>query len=76
MTRKSSAMFAWRWSEVSVLGSQVFEQALIKSCAVQCSELTTIGLKCTWRCSAVALCGSRDAESELSCTAAFSGPNV
>ena len=32
MAGQSSAMFGWRWTEVSVLGSQVFGQAVMKSC--------------------------------------------
>ena len=34
MTGQSSAMFGWSWTEVSVLGSQVFGRALMESCAV------------------------------------------
>ena len=33
MAAQSSAMFGWSWIEVSVLGSQVFGQALTESCA-------------------------------------------
>ena len=32
MAGQSSAMFGWSWTEVSVLGSQVFGQALMESC--------------------------------------------
>ena len=32
MAEQSSAMFGLSWTEVSVLGSQVFGQALIESC--------------------------------------------
>ena len=32
MVGQSSAMFGWSWTEVSVLGSQVFGQALMESC--------------------------------------------
>ena len=32
MAGQSSAMIGWSWTEVSVLGSQVFGQAFIKSC--------------------------------------------
>ena len=35
MAGQSSAMFGWSWTEVSVLGSQVFGQALMESCEVQ-----------------------------------------
>ena len=35
MAGQSSAMFGWRWGKVSVLGSQVFGQALMESCAFQ-----------------------------------------
>ena len=31
MAGQSSAMFGWSWTEVSVLGSQVFGQALMES---------------------------------------------
>ena len=32
MAGQSSAVFGWSWTEVSVLGSQVFGQALMESC--------------------------------------------
>ena len=32
MAGQSSAMFGWSWTEVSVLGSQVFTQSLMESC--------------------------------------------
>ena len=32
MAGQSYAMIGWSWTEVSVLGSQVFEQALMESC--------------------------------------------
>ena len=32
MAGQSSAMFGWSWTEVSVLGSQVFGRALMESC--------------------------------------------
>ena len=32
MAGQSSAMFGWGWTEVSVLGSQVFGRGLIQSC--------------------------------------------
>ena len=34
MAGQSSAMFGWSWTEVSVLGSQVFGQALMESCGM------------------------------------------
>ena len=34
MAGQSSAMFGWSWTEVSVLGSQVFGQALMESCGL------------------------------------------
>ena len=34
MAGQSSVMFGWRWSEVSVLCSQVFGQALMNSCGL------------------------------------------
>ena len=33
MAGQSSAMFAWSWTEMGVLGSQVFGQAFMESCA-------------------------------------------
>ena len=33
MAGQSSAMIGWSWTDVSVLGSQVFRQALMDSCA-------------------------------------------
>ena len=35
MAGQSSAMFGWNWTEVSVLGSQVFGQASMESCDVE-----------------------------------------
>ena len=35
MAGQSSAMIGWSWTDVSVLGSQVFGQALMDSCAVR-----------------------------------------
>ena len=32
MAGQSSSMFGWNWTEESVLGSQVFRQALMESC--------------------------------------------
>ena len=32
MAGRSSGMLCWSWTEVSVLGSQVFGQALMESC--------------------------------------------
>ena len=32
MAGQSSAMFGWSWTEVSVLGSQVFGQASMENC--------------------------------------------
>ena len=46
MPRHSSAMFGWSWTEVSVLGSQVFGQALMEGCeypAVNTGELAGVG---------------------------------
>ena len=37
MAGQSSAMFGWSWTDVSVLGSQVFGQALMDSCALDLS---------------------------------------
>ena len=34
MAEQSSGMFVWSWTEVSVLGSQVFEQAFTESFVV------------------------------------------
>ena len=34
MAGHSSVMIGWNWTEVSVLDSQVFGQALMKCCAV------------------------------------------
>ena len=42
MAGQSSAMFGWSWSEVSVLGSQVFGQALLESCALACHNDTRL----------------------------------
>ena len=38
MGGQSSTMFGWSWTEVSVLGIQVFGQALMESCDMQPSE--------------------------------------
>ena len=35
MAGQGSAMFPWSWTEVSVLGSQVFGQSLMESCVLQ-----------------------------------------
>ena len=35
MAGQSSAMIGWSWTDVSVLGSQVFGQALMDSCVHQ-----------------------------------------
>ena len=35
MDGQSFAMFGWSWTEASVLGSQVFVQALMESCEVR-----------------------------------------
>ena len=35
MAVHSYVMFAWIWTEAGVLGSQVFGQALMESCAVR-----------------------------------------
>ena len=43
MAEQSSAMFGWSWTEVSVLGSQVFGQARMESCEICHGELV-IGL--------------------------------
>ena len=43
MAGQSSAMFCWSWTEVSVLGSHVFGQALLESCVV---PLTNLLKKC------------------------------
>ena len=32
MAGQSSAMFVWSWTEVSVLGSQVYGRGLMESC--------------------------------------------
>ena len=32
MAGQSYVMFGWSWTEVSVLGSHVFEQASVESC--------------------------------------------
>ena len=37
MAGHSSAMFGLKWTEVSVFGTQVFGQALIKNCDGWCS---------------------------------------
>ena len=34
MVGQSSAMFGWSWTEVNVLVSQVFGQAVMESCAL------------------------------------------
>ena len=34
MAGHSSEMLAWRWTDLSVLGSQLFGQASVDSCAV------------------------------------------
>ena len=34
MAGQSSALFGWSWTEVSVLGSQVFGQALMEICVL------------------------------------------
>ena len=34
MAGQSFAMFGWSWTEVSVLGSQVFGQDLMESCGL------------------------------------------
>ena len=59
MAGQSSAMFGWRLSDVSVLGSRVFGQALMESCVLQynctaldctaptCTELQGSALNCT-----------------------------
>ena len=39
MAGHSSAMFGCSWTEVSVLGSQVFGQALMESCEVGFKKL-------------------------------------
>ena len=38
MAGQSSAKFGWNWTEVSVLGSQVFGQAIMESCAFKVSK--------------------------------------
>ena len=46
MPGQSSAMFGWSWTDVSVLGSQVFVQALMEGCeypAVNTGELAGVG---------------------------------
>ena len=35
MAGQSSAMFGWSWTEVGVLGSQVFGQASMESCGLE-----------------------------------------
>ena len=35
MAGQSFAMFGWNWTDVSVLGSLVFVQALMESCETQ-----------------------------------------
>ena len=39
MAGQGSLMFGWSWTDVSVLGSQVFGQALMESCDIQEFEL-------------------------------------
>ena len=39
MAAQSSAMFGWSWSEVSVLGSQLFGRALMQSCGLLTNQL-------------------------------------
>ena len=34
MAGQNYAMFGWSWTKVSVLGSQVFGQALMESCEI------------------------------------------
>ena len=37
MAVQGSVLFCWSWTKVSVLGSQVFEQALMEGCVAQLS---------------------------------------
>ena len=42
MDGQSSTMFGWCWTDVTVLGSQVFGQALMESCEGQPKSQRTI----------------------------------
>ena len=42
MAGQSSAMFGWSWTEVSVLGSRVFGQALLESCVGRLGDYTQL----------------------------------
>ena len=39
MAGHSFVLFGWSWTEVSLLGSQVFGQDLVKSCDVGAKEI-------------------------------------
>ena len=42
MAKQSYAMFCWSLTEVSVLGRQVFGQALMESCGIKKKDIVTL----------------------------------
>ena len=44
MAGQSSAMIGWSWTDVSVLGSQVFGQALMDSCGILHPRIPTFAM--------------------------------
>ena len=48
MAGQSSAMIGGSWTDVSVLGSQVFGQALMNSCVTESSDSVKKALIVSW----------------------------